>query len=314
MGVEIAGSLAGAGLAKVLGPKGNANSTDDLTSSINNILNKALQKSINTSTAYTNAATDQQRQSLQAAIAAITGGKTAGNTMATNAVAGGFNRAQQLRQPYTQMGLNASDALARSLGLATPKGGSVMNQQMQQQANELAPLLQQLKQADGRIGGFTDPTTPTSPALKTAQDFLGSISREQAMKAMSGDPDLKRYLNDKWARANVDNETLMKNQVAAGLPAGGLQIKNGNVAAYKTAMGNSVQDVRNRGIAQSQMNLAAQQAAAANAPLQAQYQTAMDNYNKQKGLYGQQQNVQSILGGLSPQQMQILATQLKGKI
>lgn len=281
MGAEILGGLAGSGLASLLAPKGG-NQTTDLTESINTILNKALQQSIGTSTGYTNQAISQQQASLQAALAALTGANTTANQQATQTMQQGLQQSQQLRQPYSNAGLNATDAYAKTLGLATPKGGSVANAQAQQQAEQLMPLLQSLKKADG--SGYGLGAAPTAPGAVTLDQFLPQISQNQ--------------INDYW-NANAQ-KTGGGNFVYTGV---------GNEFARKgrgtTLAGN--QNVRSA----IQNQLATQAMQQAQQQQTQQYQQAQGQYQTQQGNYNQ---LQSLLGGMAPEQMQMLASQLKGKI
>lgn len=301
---EIAGMAAGSGLAAALAPGGN--STSQLTDSINAILNKALTQSLTVTGQYTGQAVNQQNTSLQAAINALTGYNTSGQQQATSTMQNALAQSQQLRQPYSNMGLNAADTYAKTLGLATPKGGSVANMQAQNQAQQLLPLLQSLQ-------GNYNPTAPTAPgafqAPTVGMDAVTPDMVQQYIKANQG------------YTGKLGQSPTIYNGVGAGdaiNSIGGMQASGrgghndiGKVMASQSQIVNKSMPAIQQLLLQQAQQQATQQAQSQYNTQQSQYQTALGNYTTQTGTIGQ---LNSVLQGLDPATMQLLASQLKGKL
>lgn len=296
--------MIGGSLLGMFGGGSEKNPTAVLQDSINSILNRALENAIGTSTQYTNQAIGQQNASLSNATNVMSGYNQQAQKSAQGAMEAGFQRSQQLRQPYSRLGMNAADAYAKTLGLATPQGGSYQNQQNQQLVQQLSPLLK------GLGGNYTLGDAPTAyqnvdpNSINIDQNAVNQMALQEFTKRNTGSGN-----SAEWDKALMN--------------AAGQFVNNGDASVFSPAMtmyghkaGSDQVNRANQEYSTSLTNLLAQyapvyqqqQAAAQNAAGQAQYNQANQQYQQRSTAMSQ---LQSLLQG---QNINQLAPLLRGKI
>lgn len=290
LGAGVAGSAAGSKLGSSLGGGSKTNPAD----TINNLLGKALNRAVTTNNQYSQAAIGQQNTSLQAAIAALTQGTQKASDVATSTMNSGLNAYKTAQQPYATAGYDALDAYKQSLGLSTPQGGSAQAVQNQEMATNLAPQLQSL--LGSLKGNYSAGTAPDQAAITAGitpeqlqQYISGNISAKQSFRKDNG-----RSIGNTWSYsgAGANPNTRMDYQ--------GSDSFNGNQAGAGNAA------VKNNLIQSLMQNQGVKDAYG-----QSLYNTQNQAYQQQSGTINQ---VNQMLAGMTPQQMQALAPLLKGKI
>lgn len=274
--------------------------TPSFVNQMNTMLNSSLNQAINSSTAYTNQGVSQLNTSNQAATDALKQYLASGTQAAQGAAQQGLFDYKTAQSPYANAGYAANDKLMQSLGLATPKGGSANSVQMQQMGAQLAPLLQSLK---GQYTAGDAPTAPTLGATAAPElwntTFDMNASQKQIQDALIANgrsrDNANRYASNLHGTLASNPDQLVNSLKKMGLTDSSLY-----TAGVNTLHNRSVQDQ----YAQQQ-----QQA-------KQTYNGAMDQYNTQKGIFdtrsGTIGQVNSQLQGLTPQQRQQLAIQMRG--
>lgn len=98
--------------------------TPKFVEQMNSMLDKALNEAINNSTGYTNQSIDQQNRSWLSAQQELQRSMNAATQVSTQQANQGLRHSQILQAPYRNVGYGAADALAQSLGIPVPEGGS----------------------------------------------------------------------------------------------------------------------------------------------------------------------------------------------
>lgn len=306
------GAVTGSGALMGLGALGamfgsDGGSGQSVQDSINAILNKALKNAINSSTSYTNSAVQTQNAFLNQAINSLTGYNQQAVNAATSNINNSLAQSQMLRQPYSTAGLNAQDAWSRSLGLATPQGGSAAMIQNQQTAQQLAPLLKSLN------GNYTIGDAPTLGKMLTASD-VDINSQQSKQDIINNTLSLWDQANAGFKGSSAASRQLALDQAKQYLMTGNKNVMYGSNA---TDPGYLAQMSRLRDNTASQLTKLYSQAQnsyvqntinKANTATQNTYNTALNSYNQQSGQINQ---LNSLLQG---QDLNGLATFLRGKI
>lgn len=212
------------------------------------ILNAALDRAMGQNTAYTNKAITQISGGLADTNAAYKEYLQRAITAAQTNAQTGLARSAQLRAPTINTGYNALDAWQKSLGLATPQGGTANLARNYELTNQLAPML------SGLNGKYSVEALGAAPQLSS---FASQITPDQLNKYVQENTRYETQKNNKgqefkhtiytgagatggtrgvnWNAANVLNNPGVVNQIRNQLAQSNFDQAS---STYNTNVGN----------------------------------------------------------------------------